>query len=73
MTENAVMSAIGNNETQFSTMNLAIMATMLLVITLLNRAMHPAKQDVITIDPNLLKVPEHKQKPVSEMIPAECL
>jgi len=73
VTGGAITSAIGTNETLFSTMNLAILAAMLLVIPLLNRAMHPASQDVITIDPEMLKEPEQKKKPISEMTPAERL
>jgi short-chain fatty acids transporter len=73
MTDGAVMSSIGTNETLFSTMNLVILAAMLLVIPLLNRAMHPAAHDVITIDPELLKEPAQEQRPTSEMTPAERL
>lgn len=73
VTGGALTSAIGTNETLFSTMNLAILAGMLLVIPLLNRAMHPAPQDVITIDPEMLKEPEQEQKSASEMTPAERL
>nr|WP_049752981.1 TIGR00366 family protein [Psychromonas ingrahamii] len=51
VTARVVTSAIGINETLFSTMNLAILAGMLVVIPLLNRAMHPSSQYVITIDP----------------------
>lgn len=73
VTGGAVTAAIGTNETLFSTMNLAILAGMLVVIPLLNRAMHPGAQDVIIIDPELLTEPEQEKKPASEMTPAERL
>ncbi len=73
VTAGAVTAAIGTGETLFSTMNLAILAAMLVAIPLLNRAMHPTANDVVTIDPELLKEPEQVEKPKSEMTPAERL
>ncbi|MFT2097829.1 short-chain fatty acid transporter [Marinomonas sp. 2405UD66-6] len=74
VTNGAVTGAIPTSETIFSPMNLTILAVMFVSIPLLNRLMHPAAQDTITIDAELLeenKVEEVKDR--SEMSPAERL
>ncbi|MEP3348472.1 MAG: short-chain fatty acid transporter [Marinomonas sp.] len=74
VTNGAVTGAIPTSETIFSPMNLTILAVMFITIPLLNRLMHPAPQDTITIDAELLeetKVEEVKDR--SEMSPAERL
>jgi len=55
VTNGAVTAAIPTSETLFSPMNLTILAVMFITIPLLNRLMHPAPQDVISIDPKLLE------------------
>ena len=74
VTNGAVTGAIPTSESIFSPMNLTILAVMFVSIPLLNRLMHPAPQDTITIDAELLeetKVEEVKDR--SEMSPAERL
>ena len=74
VTNGAVTSPIPTSDTIFSAMNLAILAILLLTIPLLNRLMHPAPQDVITIDVALLEessVEESKNR--EDMSPAERL
>ncbi|MBB1272876.1 short-chain fatty acid transporter [Psychromonas sp. SR45-3] len=55
VTNGAVTSPIPTSETIFSTMNLTILAVMLITIPILNRLMHPVGKDIITIDAQLLK------------------
>jgi len=55
VTNGAVTSPISTSETIFSTMNLTILAVMLITIPILNRLMHPVGKDIITIDAQLLK------------------
>jgi len=71
ITGGAVTAPIGTNETLFSMMNLTILGTMIIVIPLLNRAMHPSKNNVVTIDVELLKEKNKEIKAKSEMTPAE--
>lgn len=74
VTNGAVTGAIPTSETIFSPMNLTILAVMFVTIPLLNRLMHPAPQDTITIDAELLeetKVEAVKDR--ADMSPAERL
>lgn len=74
VTNGAVTGPIPTSETIFSPMNLTILAVMFVTIPLLNRLMHPAPQDTITIDAELLeetKVEEVKDR--ADMSPAERL
>ena len=71
VTNGAVTAAIPTSETLFSPMNLTILAVMFITIPLLNRLMHPAPQDVISIDPKLLEEPEVVVESKTNMTPAE--
>ena len=73
VTNGAVTAAIPTSETIFSTMNLTILAVMFVTIPLLNRLMHPAPQDTITIDAELLKEPAVDTPNKADMTPAERL
>jgi short-chain fatty acids transporter len=48
------IGVISTNETIFSTYNLFIVVALFLILPLLNRFMHPEKDQTITIDPSLL-------------------
>lgn len=61
ITNGAVTAPIPTSETIFSAMNLTILAAMFVTIPLLNRLMHPAPQDTITIDVSLLEQAEEKK------------
>ncbi|WP_066015549.1 short-chain fatty acid transporter [Endozoicomonas atrinae] len=71
VTQGAITGIIPTSQTMFSFFNLAIIALLLLVIPLLNRAMHPSADQVFVIDPELLKEDHSPEKPVNEMTPAE--
>jgi short-chain fatty acids transporter len=71
VTNGAVTSAIPTSETIFSPMNLTILAVMLVAIPLLNRLMHPAPQDTITIDASLLEEEKVEAPKTGKMTPAE--
>ena len=71
VTNGAVTAAIPTSETIFSPMNLTILAVMFITIPLLNRLMHPAPQDVISIDSKLLEEPEVVVENKTNMTPAE--
>lgn len=73
VTNGAVTAAIPTSETIFSTMNLTILAVMFVTIPLLNRLMHPAPQDTIAIDAELLKEPVVDTPKKADMTPAERL
>lgn len=74
VTNGAVTAAVPTSETIFSTMNLVILAVMFISIPLLNRLMHPAPQDTVTIDTDLLEEAKTEElKDRSEMSPAERL
>ncbi|MGO3740255.1 MAG: short-chain fatty acid transporter [Marinomonas foliarum] len=73
VTNGAVMAAIPTSETIFSTMNLTILAVMFITIPLLNRLMHPAPQDTVTIDAELLKEQVVETPNKADMTPAERL
>ena len=73
VTGGAVTAAIPTSETIFSPMNLTILAVMFITIPLLNRMMHPAPQDTVTIDPKLLEEPAVATVTQGKMTPAERL
>ncbi|REG86715.1 short-chain fatty acid transporter [Marinomonas pollencensis] len=71
VTNGAVTSAIPTSATIFSPMNLTILAVMLVAIPLLNRLMHPAAQDTVTIDASLLEEEVVEAPKTEKMTPAE--
>ncbi|RBP83436.1 short-chain fatty acid transporter [Marinomonas rhizomae] len=73
VTNGAVTAAIPTSETIFSPMNLTILAVMFVTIPLLNRLMHPAPQDTITIDAELLEEQVVDVVEKENMTPAERL
>ena len=73
VTNGAVTGPISTSETIFSTMNLTILAVMFITIPLLNRLMHPAPQDTVTIDAELLKEQVVETPNKADMTPAERL
>ena len=73
VTNGAVTAPIPTSETIFSTMNLTILAVMFVTIPLLNRLMHPAPQDTVTIDAELLKEQVVETPNKADMSPAERL
>ncbi|WP_369922242.1 short-chain fatty acid transporter [Marinomonas polaris] len=73
VTNGAVTGPIPTSETIFSTMNLTILAVMFITIPLLNRLMHPAPQDTVTIDAELLKEQVVNTPNKADMSPAERL
>lgn len=74
VTGGVVTVGIPTSETIFSPMNLTILALMFITIPLLNRMMHPAPQDTITIDAALLEEPEEEVAASSgKLTPAERL
>lgn len=73
VTNGAVTAAIPTSETIFSPMNLTILIVMFITIPLLNRLMHPAPQDTITIDPKLLEEQVEEVPAKENMTPAERL
>uniref|UniRef100_A6VZT3 Short chain fatty acid transporter n=1 Tax=Marinomonas sp. (strain MWYL1) TaxID=400668 RepID=A6VZT3_MARMS len=73
VTNGAVTGPIPTSETIFSTMNLTILAVMFITIPLLNRLMHPAPQDTVTIDAELLKEQVVETPDKTNMTPAERL
>ncbi|SHE65525.1 short-chain fatty acids transporter [Marinomonas polaris DSM 16579] len=73
VTNGSVTGPIPTSETIFSTMNLTILAVMFITIPLLNRLMHPAPQDTVTIDAELLKEQVVDTPNKADMSPAERL
>ncbi|PSW22059.1 short-chain fatty acid transporter [Photobacterium sanctipauli] len=74
VTSGAVTSPIPTSETLFSSMNLIIVLAMLVVIPLLNRSMHPAADQVVSISPDLLQDDkEEEEVDKSKLTPAERL
>ncbi|MGF1701371.1 short-chain fatty acid transporter [Photobacterium makurazakiensis] len=73
VTAGAITAPIATSETLFSSMNLIILLVMLVVIPLLNRAMHPAGDQVITISPDLLADEPEEEKDSKDLTPAERL
>ncbi len=54
-TNGAVVDPVPTSLTIFSPFNLVIIAIILVSMPFINRAMHPAKEDVVTVDPALLE------------------
>ncbi|MCD8149349.1 MAG: TIGR00366 family protein [Clostridiales bacterium] len=69
-TGGALTETVSTADTIFSAWNLIMVLIVIVVITIVNAAMHPAPEDVVAIDPKLLEdAPEpEKKKPVT---PAE--
>ncbi|OJV64290.1 MAG: TIGR00366 family protein [Clostridiales bacterium 38-18] len=59
-TAGAVVDPVSTSQTIFSSWNLIIVAVILFTLPLVNRAMHPNKEDVIVVDPKLLEDEEVK-------------
>lgn len=57
-TNQAVTEAIGTANTIFSPLNLVILVILLVTMPFINKAMHPKKEETITIDPSLLEEEE---------------
>lgn len=72
-TMGVITSAIPTSETLFSGMNIYIVVALLIVLPLINRAMMPSDDEVVTIDTNLLKETVVVEKLKEEMTPAEKL
>lgn len=53
-TAGAITTAIPTSATLFSGFNLIILAVLLITLPLINKAMHPDKENTVTIDPKLL-------------------
>ena len=69
----AVVDPISTSQTIFAPFNLIICAIILVTLPFLNRAMHPAEEDVIAIDPSLLIEPEPVVVSKENMTPADRL
>lgn len=72
VTRGAVTSAISTNETIFSVMNLVIVGVILVTLPLINKAMHPKPENVISLDPSLLE-DEEAATVDTNMTPADRL
>lgn len=71
-TAGAMTANIPTSQTIFSPMNLFIMGALLIALPLINRAMYPNEDEVVTVDPKLLEDPEETiVKSREEMTPAE--
>lgn len=70
-TAGAVTANISTSETLFSPMNIFIICGLLIMMPLLNRAMYPADDEVVTVDPKLLVEPEETVVNHANMTPAE--
>lgn len=54
MTSGAVTEIIPTSQTIFSPFNLLLSAILIITLPIINRAMHPSKEDTVTVDKNLL-------------------
>lgn len=71
-TAGAVTANIPTSQTIFSPMNLFILGSLIILLPIINRAMYPSEDQVVTVDPKLLEEPPVEvMKPKSEMTPAE--
>lgn len=71
-TAGAITANIPTSQTIFSPMNLFIMGGLLIVLPLINRAMYPSDDEVVTVDPKLLEEKEETVvKSWNDMTPAE--
>lgn len=72
VTKGAVVNPIPTTETIFAPFNLIISAAIIIMLCLLNRAMHPKDEDAFIIDPKLLEDPDTETAIVKEdMTPAD--
>ncbi|MBZ9625504.1 TIGR00366 family protein [Clostridium sp. FP2] len=72
-TAGAVTTAIPTSATLFSGFNLIILAVLLITLPLVNKAMHPDKNNTVTIDPKLLVEEPVVIMAKGEMTPADKL
>ena len=71
-TGGAVTEPISTNSTIFAVFNLAIFLVILITLPLLNKAMHPKDDNVVTIDPRLLEENDETAATANkEMTPAD--
>ena len=70
-TAGAVTENIPTSLTLFSPMNLFIVGALIIMLPVVNRAMYPADNEVVTVDPKLLEEPEEKVLLHKNMTPAE--
>lgn len=70
VTGGAVTQAVATSDTIFSAFNLIIVAAILITMPFVNRAMHPNRDEAVTIDPSLL-VEEETSATVETMTPAD--
>lgn len=69
-----ITEAIPVSQTLFSPWNLIVVWFIILTLPFLNRAMHPNKEDVVTVDPKLLEeVEEVKFVKTKDSTPAELM
>lgn len=70
-TAGAITANIPTSQTLFSPMNIFIICGLLIMLPLLNRAMYPSDDEVVTVDPKLLA--EFEEEPINRdhMTPAE--
>ncbi|MTI69014.1 MAG: TIGR00366 family protein [Firmicutes bacterium] len=61
-TNGAVTEVISTSSTIFAPFNLIIVTVILITMPLINRAMHPSKEETISIDPELLEEEETVEK-----------
>ncbi|WP_129599987.1 short-chain fatty acid transporter [Anaerophilus nitritogenes] len=54
VTSGAIVEAIPTSTTIFSFFNIVVSAIILITMPLLNKAMHPSKEEVVSVDPKLL-------------------
>lgn len=73
-TKGALTEAIPVSETIFAPFNLLILLVLLITLPLINKAMHPKKEETFCVDPSLLEDNfEAATKTKAEMTPAERL
>lgn len=72
-TAGAIAASIPTSETIFSPMNIFIVVSLLIALPLLNKAMCPSDEDVVTIDAKLLVEEVKIEKDRVDMTPAEKL
>lgn len=72
-TSGALTEAVPTSETIFSVVNMAIVGVMLIVIPLVNKAMHPNAENTFVIDPSLLEDSADQKQDTAPTTPAERL
>ncbi|MCY6485323.1 TIGR00366 family protein [Clostridium aestuarii] len=70
-TAGAVTSPVPTSQTIFSTYNLIILLVLLILLPIVNKAMHPSKEETICIDPKLLVEEDEVVVSKAEMTPAD--